>query len=454
MTVSIKEKWILPISLAVALTVTGVWGFSQYRMNQQYRIHMENIYQKSFYELVGNVGSVESSLDKLMVSDDGNQHGKLLSEISRQADAAQTDLGQLPVSHVALDKTSKYLNQLSDYSYYLVQKVSDGTPISAEEMKNLKALRENAARLNQDLSELNREAMEKKSGWGQFIRNRNPDFYKVSDDLYTKQFTEIQKTGINYPRLIYDGPFTETSERAGDSALKGAAITQEQAKAIAVSFVGKARVSRVKNTSDSSNGLLDTWGVNIWTREDPKSPAYVAVSKKGGKVVTMISSHTSGSAGLSINEATKRAKKFLDENGYHGMVPTYQQDFDGTSTINFAYAEKGTIVYPDLIKVKIGLDDGKIFGFEAGNYLIAHKARNPGQPKLTMEEARKRVHPNLKITSSRTAIIPTESKSERFCYEFKGEYGGNRFIVYLDANTGEEADILQIIDTKNGSLTM
>ena len=176
MTVSIKAKWVLPVILAVVLIVTGAWGFSQYRINQQYRIHMENIYQKSFYELVGNVGSVESSLAKLMVSGDENQRGKLLSAISRQADAAQMDLGQLPVSHVALDKTSKYLNQLSDYSYYLDRKVSDGMPISGEEMKNLKTLHENAARLSQNLSDLNREAMEKKSGWGQFIKNENPDF--------------------------------------------------------------------------------------------------------------------------------------------------------------------------------------------------------------------------------------------------------------------------------------
>ena len=278
MTVSIKAKWVLPVILAVVLIVTGAWGFSQYRINQQYRIHMENIYQKSFYELVGNVGSVESSLAKLMVSGDENQRGKLLSAISRQADAAQMDLGQLPVSHVALDKTSKYLNQLSDYSYYLDRKVSDGMPISGEEMKNLKTLHENAARLSQNLSDLNREAMEKKSGWGQFIKNENPDFYKVSDDLYTKQFTKIQKTGINYPRLIYDGPFTETSERAGGAALKGSDITQEQAKAIAAGFVGKGRVSKVKNTSDSSNGPLDTWGVNIWTKEDPKSPASILPS--------------------------------------------------------------------------------------------------------------------------------------------------------------------------------
>jgi hypothetical protein len=36
----------------------------------------------------------------------------------------------------------------------------------------------------------------------------------------------------------------------------------------------------------------------------------------------------------------------------------------------------------------------------------------------------------------------------------KGELDRKRFIVYIDANTGQEADILQIIDTENGTLTM
>ena len=64
------------------------------------------------------------------------------------------------------------------------------------------------------------------------------------------------------------------------------------------------------------------------------------------------------------------------------------------------------------------------------------------------------MNPNLKIITSRMAVIPTEGKRERLCYEFKGELGEKRFIVYIDANTGEEADILQVIDTENGSLTM
>ena len=75
------KNWILPAILAVALVFTGAWGYNQYKLNQQYNTHMENFYQKSFYELVGNVSSVESGLAKLMVSGDRSQHMILLSEI-------------------------------------------------------------------------------------------------------------------------------------------------------------------------------------------------------------------------------------------------------------------------------------------------------------------------------------------------------------------------------------
>jgi len=141
-------KWVLPAVLALALAFTGMWGYQQYKMNQQYSRHMDNLYQKSFYELVGSVGSVENGLAKLMASGDRSQHAMLLSQISRQADAAQMDLGQLPISHIALDKTAKFLNQLSDYTYFLNKEVSRGKTIHVKEMENLKQLHDNAAKIN------------------------------------------------------------------------------------------------------------------------------------------------------------------------------------------------------------------------------------------------------------------------------------------------------------------
>jgi spore germination protein len=206
----IMRRWILPAVLTTALIFTGIWGYNQYRLNEQYRIHMDNLYQKSFYELVGNVGSVETRLAKLMVSGDRSQHMMLLSEISRQAHAAQMDLGQLPISHAALDKTSKFLNQLSDYAYYLSKQVSDGKTISIEEIENLQKLHENAARLNSDLTRLSTEVLKEQPGWGKLMRKAGSDFYEISDDLY-------------------DGPFSEALNQKAGREFKGAPVTEQQA---------------------------------------------------------------------------------------------------------------------------------------------------------------------------------------------------------------------------------
>lgn len=180
------RKWILPAILAIALAFTGAWGYQQYKLNQKYSRHMDNMYQKSFYELVGNVGNVENGLSKLMVSGDRSQHMMLLSDISRQAEAAQLDLGQLPVSHIALDKTSKFLNQLSDYTYYLNKKISGGKTINLKEMENLQHLHENAVKLNEELTKLTTETLKNQMNWGELMRSAKASFYEASDDIYTK----------------------------------------------------------------------------------------------------------------------------------------------------------------------------------------------------------------------------------------------------------------------------
>lgn len=443
-------KWVLPIVLSLALVFTGLWGYNQYRQNQQYNIRMDNMYQKSFYELVGNVGNVENRLTKLMVSGDRAQHTKLLSEISRQADAAQADLGQLPVSHIALTRTSKYLNQLSDYSYFLTKKVADGKTITAKESETLAKLRDSAIRLNADLRKLESQLQTDKLSWSELARRNKAGFYEASEDIVTKQFVSSDKTSIDYPSLIYDGPFSETLNQKVQ--LKGPRVSHEEARKTAVEFVGGKSAKQVKPAGDGS-GLFDTWAFNIIT-DDEDNPVYVQVTKIGGKVVNMVSRQKGGQPRLSIEQAKQKAAEYLESKGYKNMVPTYEQHYDSVSTMNFAYKENDIIMYPDLIKVKISLETGDVYGFESRNYLIAHKERNLGKPKLTMDEARQLVNPNLRIKSSQMAVIPTEGKKESFCYEFRGEYQGNDFIVYIDANSGAEVEILQIIDNKNGTLAM
>ena len=61
---------------------------------------------------------------------------------------------------------------------------------------------------------------------------------------------------------------------------------------------------------------------------------------------------------------------------------------------------------------------------------------------------------NLNIKSENLAIIPTEYKTEILCYEFKGTVEDKTFLIYINAQNGNEENIYILIEDENGMLTI
>lgn len=135
------------------------------------------------------------------------------------------------------------------------------------------------------------------------------------------------------------------------------------------------------------------------------------------------------------------------------MQETYYLKENGFITVNYAYKQNNIVIYPDLIKVKIALDNGEIIGLESTGYLNNHYERNISKNLISIEDAKKQLTNNIEIKSEGLAIIPTEWNTEILCYEFKGKVEDIDFIAYINAETGEEEDILIITNTPNGTLT-
>ena len=165
------------------------------------------------------------------------------------------------------------------------------------------------------------------------------------------------------------------------------------------------------------------------------------------------SSEKKGLTGEDIEEeaAKQKAIQFIGENN---IKETYYLKQDGIVTINYAYTQNDVVIYSDLIKVKVALDNGEILGMEATGYLNNHTNRDTSKVKISKEEATKTLNKNLEISSDGLAIIPTEFNTEILCYEFKGKVEEREFLVYINAENGREEDILMITNTPNGTLTM
>lgn len=90
---------------------------------------------------------------------------------------------------------------------------------------------------------------------------------------------------------------------------------------------------------------------------------------------------------------------------------------------------------------------------ELAGYLNCHEVRKIPRNIITAAKAKENLNDRIKINSENLAIIPTEFGTELLCWEFKGKTGDNEFLVYINAETGKEEDILMIVNTPNGTLT-
>ena len=79
------------------------------------------------------------------------------------------------------------------------------------------------------------------------------------------------------------------------------------------------------------------------------------------------------------------------------MQETYYITQEGITTINYAYMQDDVIVYPDLIKVKVALDNGDILGIETTGYLNNHTKEIFRNVQITSEEAKKNLNSKLEL---------------------------------------------------------
>ena len=202
----------------------------------------------------------------------------------------------------------------------------------------------------------------------------------------------------------------------------------------------------------SENATIPVYDFSLKNNQDQS--ANISISQKGGHVVYYNSNREVGVEAISQEEANEKGKQFLTSKGFPNMKETYYLKQEGIVTINYAYSQDGVIMYPDLIKVKVALDNGEVLGIETSGYLNNHEERNLPEIKISKEEAKNTLNKDLQIESEGLAMIPTEWQSEIYCYEFKGKVDDSEFLVYINCENGREEDILVIKDTPNGTLTM
>lgn len=447
--------WSIMAVVMGVLVIVALWGVNQYKGKANYHNYLTNMWHRAFFDMVGYVQNIQSLLSKAEVSNDDKQRATLYAEVWRNAFAAQENLGQLPIeNNVALERTAKYLTQVGDLSFSLSKQLINGKRETQQQKKQLVKLRNYAIKLSKNLNELAIEISQGKLRWGEIRTVGTSRFRRISQNVTSSRMLAVEAGFKDYPTLIYDGPFSDHIARQLPRGLPENIISKEKAEKIALDFLNIKR-AEVINYLGLSGDRIKTYTFEIIPdRKMRDRTITIAVSKKGGKVIWMIDNRAASAPKIGVSKAKESALAFLKSKGFSNMVDTFYLKQDNTALINYIYQQDGVKIYPDMVKVRIALDTGQVVGFDATAYYMSHTNRKIPKPAITETQARKFMSRNFDVQSVSLSIIPLESGREVFTYEFMGKYNGKYFADYINAITGKEENILEIIKDPNGILSM
>ncbi|MCH5316123.1 MAG: germination protein YpeB [Eubacterium sp.] len=438
-----KRNYIRVYSYALALVLTlAALSIINMNMARSYKAQLELSYQQSLNELSENLDSIETNLTKSVYSGSDKMMLELSSQLFAECSEAKDALSRLPVSHLGLSSTYKFISQSADYASYLAQKIASGKEISKKEHENLCTMLNYAKELNDSVSSIVDVCNNGGVITGSGIKANEIEVKTLSTNM-----TTAEDSFKDYPTLLYDGPFADAVLNKEPQFIKGKdSFSKEEARDIAASALDVS-ASEVSFESEE-NATLPCYVFKYGQRT-------IGITKKGGFVAYILYSGKISKSKISEENAVNLAKKYLDKLGYENMKTSYYMTSGNICVINFAYSAGSTTYYGDLIKVGVSMGNGRIVSLEAKGYIMNHKDRSDFTGAVSEKKARSLVSPYLTVIDTKKCVIPKNNGTEVQCIELHCESKdtNEEVLIYLNAKTGEEEDIMMLLYSDGGTLT-
>lgn len=406
-------------------------GFTIEAYNGQRRLEAEKqeLYRRSLQDSADLVRNISVTLGKGADAGRGVLSRRLTAALIRDAGAAKAALSSLPLTDGERMAANKLLTQVSDYSASLERA---GENLTARQRDTLLDLREYVLVLENELSERLNGASD--GSW-------------TGADVPAGEATALEESFTDYPSMIYDGPFSDHMlereplltqdllEISPDEALRTAAM---------MLLVDEGFLTRGTDEASRMPSYTFTLGENL----------SAAVTKAGGLPVYMADGRPVGEEAVSEEDARGEALLYLAYLGLPELEETAALRQDGILRLQYACVQDGVVCYPDQVKVGIALDTGEVVFFDAREYIMNHHERSLPAVNMEASAARDEVSSFLDVRHVRQVLIPTSGGGEAFCHEFYGvDADGREMLCYVNALTGAQEELLELVRTDEGVLT-
>ncbi|HLO04039.1 MAG TPA: germination protein YpeB [Symbiobacteriaceae bacterium] len=460
-------RWILSAIVALGLVGWGVYTVRLQQANHKLALALEAERQMTVNDVAYHTNQAQTYLGKALASGSIAQTVRYLSNVQQHAVDAGNAFKQLPIESNVGAEGSKFIQQIGDLSSSLANRQAAGQEMTEQDRTQLTQIKARADQLSANLS----VALADFTGTNQrmiqpvaFTPNLLLKGYKMqavtkpasgeqSPISYTQGgFTTVTDTNKEMPTLIYDGPFSEHVSKEPPK-MKGPAITQQQAEAKLAQYVTNFAQYRVTSRTEV-NGKIPTFAF-LLERSGETGQFSVNIAKEGGYLVQTNHSRPYNESTLNLKDAKAKGSTYLNALGFTGMVPTYGVAEGGAATIVYAWSDGEVLHYRDQIKLKIALDTGEIVGFDGRQYITSHHTREKMKPTVTANAAQAKVNPKLAVQRVQLTAIPNNAGTgDILCWEFTGLLGKQRYLVYINATSGNEQQILQLIESDRGTFTI
>lgn len=422
--------------LGVALCLS--MAANAYLSEQRRRVYTQlgAQHQRELADVVSAMADIEVNLHKLMIASGAAQSVSLLGETALLAQHVETGLSHLPMRYEGAADAMKFVGQMGQYTLALAVQLSDGSMLTGDDERQIGDMLGACRALNEHLVSV-----------GEKLYAEPIEAMAAIDADSAMSWPEEALAGesaIEYPSLIFDGPFSDARTQGEAKGLTGERVTREAAREAAARYAGTS-VDRVRDAADSG-GLFEAFGFEAQTDAGALS---VQVTGVGAHLLWMMPEQAEYAQRLSQEECLARARDYLMRMGFGEMEACFVQQYDGMVVANFAAVQQGVLLYPDQVKLQVSMDSGAVVGAECSQFFMNHVERTALTPAITEQEARDTLSERLSVTGSRLCVIPSKD-GERLCWGFEGQYAETTYWVFVDAATGEAAQILQVAHTQDG----
>ena len=431
-----NNNWLyILVSILSASTIVFLCLFLSFSVtSNKYRQTLENNYKKNFYEVASNINDMEIDISKIVATKDRGVVSTLLNSLHSNVNLTLANVNQLPITYDKLTNINMLLNKIGGFSQSLIEKVFDGDALSDEDYTQINNIHTSVLSLKYDINNYYVKVH------SDFEILANADSKGASD--FSSSLLNTESANSKVPSLIYDGPFSESVLNKEIVGLSGEDISQAQALDLAKKLFETEDVSYqglVSGKFTTYNFYVNRGGLNV------------AITKKGGLLLSVTSYGSSGQNTIDANEGVKVAENFARTVGLDNMYSVWTQACGNILYVNLAPIVSSCIYYSDLVKVKVDLVSSRVVGWEATNYATNHKSR-VFTSSITFREAEQNLSSILKVEERNYTIIPDKYVGEVSAYEFICSWKNYTYYIYINSNTGAEANILRVIDTDNGEL--